>query len=244
MAYTEVTNIILDLCAEANALLSEIETQNTALKENSQKTDEIIKTVHESVNDWGRRCIATLSDNGLRIETEGFQNYRGTALFFPKYDEKLGNYRNYLLDRKDFLIQAAKDLENRKKEIELVPLKIDDIDSFSQVRSVDFSEVKDFSKSAFLEDDVEETFLDALGEPYKELDSGAETRDLFTDKLVVKGQRLNTAIMFKGRGVSTALTLDKCGAKGSQLLKLAKNNAAECFILEHVNKIEPEVKEL
>ncbi len=49
--------------------------------------------------------------------------------------------------------------------------------------------------------------------------------------------------MFKGRGEPGPLSIDKCGDKGNQIIKLAKNNAAQCFIIQHVNKIEPDVKE-
>ena len=90
---------------------------------------------------------------------------------------------------------------------------------------------------------MENAFLEKLGEPYKELDSGSETRDLFSDRIIYKDKRLATVFMFKGRGQKGELTIKKSGSTGNQLLKLAKNNSAECFIVQHTNKINPDVRE-
>ena len=103
--------------------------------------------------------------------------------------------------------------------------------------------VFDYAQDCFLEDDIENAFLEKLGEPYKELDGGAETRDLYTDRIIYKDKRLSTVFMFKGRGQKGELTIKKSGSTGNQLLKLAKNNSAECFIVQHTNKINPDVRE-
>lgn len=243
MQYKEITIQIINQCTVASDLLNQLVETNALIHKDSFQKDNYIAQAIQRVKSWAEKSIDILQANGLIIEAEGFRNREGSALAKRDWNAKLNNLYFYLVDRKDYLLKIAKEVENKKSGKELVNLTIDDIDNFSAISTVRVYEVKDYAKGVFLEDDVEECFLGALGEPYKEADSGAETRDLFTDKLVVNGKRLATAIMFKGRGLPGPLSLDKCGSKGNQLLKLAKNNAAECFIIQHVNKIEPDVKE-
>lgn len=243
MEYKEVTIVIINQCRTASILLSELQKTNDIIHKDASQEEQAIKEATVKVNAWAEKSIDILETHGLIIEAEGFKNRKGSALAKSGWNAKLNNLWFYLVDRKNYLLQIATELEGKKSEKELISLTIDDIDNFSAIRGIEFNEVKDFTNSAFLEDDVEECFLEALGEPYKEAHSGSETRDLFTDKIIVNGKRLTTAIMLKGRGVKGHLSLDECGRKGTQLLKLSKNNAAECFIVQHVNKIEPEVKE-
>jgi len=244
MAYTELTQKILDLCKEGDQLLRSIDHDNTKIKKDSTKTDEIVQKLKTAVMTvWQCKCLKLFDENGLLIETEKFNNYISSATYELGYNMELGSLINYIKDRKNLLISIADAIERKKANIQLVPLTIDDIDNFKDVQKVKGEEVKKFINSNFLEDDVEETFLEALNEPYKEHHSGAETRDIFTNRLCVKSKRLKTVIMLKGRSVKGPLTIDKCGTKGNQLLKLAKNNSAECFIVQHVNKIEPDVIE-
>jgi hypothetical protein len=136
----------------------------------------------------------------------------------------------------------AKEIE-KKQNKETVILSVDDFDNFKQIKQVTPSEVAGYEKDCFLEDDIENAVLETLGEAYKEPDSGAETRDLFTDRIIYDGKRLATVFAFKGRGKKGELTIDKAGSKGNQLLKLAKNNSAQCFIVQHTNKINQDVRE-
>jgi hypothetical protein len=243
MEYKEVTTTIITQCRIASVLLHFLGQTNDKIHQDSTQTEQAINHAIIEVKKWAVNSIDILETYGLVLEVEGFKNIKGSVLAKNGWNAKLSNLYFYLIDRKAYLLKIAKELENKKSEKVLVNLTIDDIDNFSNVRTINFNEVKDCANSAFLEDDIEECFLEAVGEPYKEADSGSETRDLFTNKIIVNGKRLATAIMFKGRGLSGTLSLDKCGSKGNQLLKLAKNNAAECFIVQHVNKIEPDVKE-
>jgi hypothetical protein len=119
------------------------------------------------------------------------------------------------------------------------------LDDFSPILKVADEHPIDpvYFESAFLEDDVEEAFLKILNEPYKEFDSGAETRDLYTNHIRYRGSRIYSVLMFKGRGLKTELNLSNVGINGNQLLKLAKNSAAQLFLVQHVNKINTDVIE-
>ena len=161
---------------------------------------------------------------------------------FKSVYDALNIILNFIKGRKAVLLSFAKNIESRKNK-EVVLLNIDDFDNFKDIKKIKSIEVTDFSKDCFLEDDVENAFLKALEETYKEFDGGAETRDLFSDRITYKGERLATAFMFKGRGQTGELTIKKSGSTGNQLLKLAKNNSAECFIVQHTNKINPDVRE-
>ncbi len=66
---------------------------------------------------------------------------------------------------------------------------------------------------------------------------------MYTDRIFVNGIRHSSAIMFKGRAVSGTLRISNCGKNGDQLLKLSKNSFAELFIVQHVNKIDHDVRE-
>jgi len=242
MTYQKITTQLLDLISQATEIIDNLHSDVDLLKKDEVKTVDIIKKYKTIRENWYVSCQKILLTNDLLLEHQDFINYSGSSSFIFGLDPYLNNIYNYLRDRQALLINFAKDLE--KKQNKYVQfLYIDDFDNFKNIKQVTSLEVTTFAKDCFLEDDIEEAFLKELGEPYKELDSGAETRDLFTDKLVFDGKRLATVIMFKGRGVKGELTIDKCGLKGNQLLKLAKNNSAECFILQYTNKINPDVRE-
>ena len=243
MPYTRTTEQLVILCSEGRELIRFLFESNSTIKKEKGKKGEIEKEVEEKVLDWRNRCLETLGENGLFIEHERFCNYTGSALMREDLNLFFNGKLNYVKDRQNLLLSFAQNIESRKSNKEIISIKVEDIQNFAGVETVKFEDVEGFCESAFLEDDIESVFLKAFGEPYKELDSGAETRDLFTDRLIVEGRRLDTAIMFKGRGVRTPLRIRDCGKNGDQLLKLAKNKAAQCFIVQHVHKIEPAVKE-
>lgn len=244
MAYQEVTNKILTLCKDGDALLQILDAYNQMVSQkNCPNEPDLVRDATAQVNQWANNCIDNLEENELLIERENFRNHIGSPLSKTNFNKDLSHLYLYIQDRKKLLIDFANEIERKKDKKELAELMIDDIDSFVDVQKITILETKGYAESAFLEDDVENAFLDALGEPYKESDSGSEIRDLFTDKLVVKGKRLSAAIMLKGRGVKGPLTLRECGKNGNQLLKLSKNTAAQCFVVQHVNKIEQDVRD-
>ncbi len=242
--YKPVTNQILTLHKVGRQLVSEFDSSNSNMHQGSNESwDDLLAAAKSGLDAWTAKCVVLLEDSGLEIERLQLLQATAPPTVPDRYNFKLAALRGCLIARLRTLTEISQKIESTKCEKTLVKLTVDDLDCFRTVSQVSPNDVLGFARSAFLEDDVEEAFLDALGEPYKELDSGAETRDLFTDHLCCQGKRLSTAIMFKGRSVAGALSLRECGSRGNQLLKLAKNNAAECFIVQHVNKIESDVRE-
>jgi hypothetical protein len=195
---------------------------------------------------WVSNIVWILRDNGLELPALKIENFSSNLnkTFFPTKDDIKNNVLQTSKIIQELLI-VCEDIEKKKsfKEIEIIT--IDDIDNFKKLlkkadgRAID----RKYFESAFLEDDVENAFLEVLNEPYKEQDSGAETRDLFTNNVIINRKRIQTAIMFKGRGVRKTLQISDCGKNGNQLLKLAKNTTAQLYIVQHVNKIESDVIE-
>ena len=242
MTYQSTTNQILEIISESTIIIDDIYDANELIKADNSKKQEIIEKFDKLYNEWYLKCQNLLLDNDLLLEHEDFINYSGSMSHTIGFDTKLNGILNFMRDRKKVLINIAKNIESKRNK-EVILLNIDDFNNFKEIKEIKSSEVIDFSKDCFLEDDVENAFLEKLEEPYKELDSGSETRDLFSDRIIYKDKRLATVFMFKGRGQKGELTIKKSGSTGNQLLKLAKNNSAECFIVQHTNKINPDVRE-
>ncbi|MCK5660472.1 MAG: hypothetical protein KAH86_03865 [Methanosarcinales archaeon] len=256
MAYQSITNQILEVLSESNNIIQQIHSAEKLIKEDFSKKREIIDQCEILRNEWYKKCQTILLNNELLLEFEEFVNYPDPARHIlgqsTKMDDVNDRFKfvydalniilNFIKGRKAVLLSFAKNIESRKNK-EVVLLNIDDFDNFKDINVIKSLEVIGFSEDCFLEDDVENAFLKTLEEPYKELDGGAETRDLFSDRIAYKGKRLATVFMFKGRGQKGELTIKKAGSTGNQLLKLAKNNSAECFIVQHIHKINPDVRE-
>ena len=256
MAYQSITNQILDVISESTKIILAIHHANDSIKKDKSKSQDIINNLKQLRDEWYIKCENVLLINELLLEHEEFINYPDSTRpipghydilnhihneFKPIYDE-LNDILTFMKGRKAVLINFANSIESKQNR-EVILLNIDDFDNFKDIKNIKSLEVTDFSKDCFLEDDVENAFLKTLEEPYKELDGGAETRDLFSDRITYKDKRLATVFMFKGRGQKGELTIKKAGSTGNQLLKLAKNNSAECFILQHTHKINPDVRE-
>lgn len=243
MTYQSITNRLLPLISKGNFIIDYLYLSNSEINKDLSKAEGIIKACKEKRDFWYKDVQDVLIENELFLEFGEFTNYSGPSFTFPGIHKKLDDILDFMKTRNSLLIKIAKEIESKHNNKEVIPLTIDDFDNFKEVKNVLSSEVIDFSKNCFLEDDIENAFLEKLGEPYKELDGGAETRDLFSDRIIYKGKRLPTAFMFKGRGERGELTIEKCGSRGNQLLKLSKNNSAECFIVQHGNKINQDVRE-
>lgn len=242
MAYQKITSEILSLIRETTSLIIKVQQANDLIRQDSSKTKDVLLSYQKLFKEWTQICLAILAKNELVIEAHEFINYPGSAMAIDGFNMELNAMLNHLKYGNHILITTAKEIE-RKQNKEIVILSVDDFDNFEKIKQIKSSEVLGYEKDCFLEDDIENAVLVALEEPYKEPDSGAETRDLFTDRVIYAGKRLATVFAFKGRGEKGELTIDKSGSKGNQLLKLAKNNSAQCFIVQHTNKINPDVRE-
>lgn len=243
MAYQSVTNQLLELISAGGSMISNITFGQYRIDHRELNESDVIKRFENEKNEWYEKSKKILLNNDLILEYEEFGASLDQELHVRGISPVLNKIINLIVRKRELLIKFAKNIESKSSQTEVVPLTIDDFDNFEDIKKINFSEVDNFSADCFLEDDVENAFLEKLGEPYKELDSGAETRDLFSDRIIYKEKRLSSVFMFKGRGQTGELTIKKAGSTGNQLLKLAKNNSAECFIVQHTNKINPDVRE-
>jgi hypothetical protein len=131
-------------------------------------------------------------------------------------------------------LQIAKPIIN--SEIELF---IDDIDSFSKVKNITRSTVRE---SILSEDFVQMKLEEILGELRHRRDWGGESCDLYTSDLKIKGKRYRAAFLLKGSGTKGKLTIAKCGKNGDQIQRLFKC-PADIFIIQHISEIDETVIE-
>jgi len=70
-----------------------------------------------------------------------------------------------------------------------------------------------------------------------------EKSDFFTTRLMIGGKRMSAAFLLKGHGTKGKLTINKCGKKGDQILKLL-DEPARVYIVQHVGEIDSDVIKL
>ena len=245
MNYKNITTQIIDLVESSRSILSDITGFSTSVLNDNSWSRKC--SINNDFREWYLNVILVMQKNGLKLQALKIENIFNNTTLTPKEDQY---FRMIEEERKmrsilDELIRTAEKIEGNAKEIEII--KIEDIDVFKDIiKTVDTNDlIGKYDNSAFLEDDVENIFIRLLKETpsYKEKDSGAEMRDLYTDRVFIGGTRYSAAIMFKGRGVSGSLRISDCGKNGDQLLKLSKNTFSELFIVQHVNKIDHDVRE-
>jgi hypothetical protein len=120
-----------------------------------------------------------------------------------------------------------------------IELFIDDIDSFSKVKNVVRSAVKE---SMLSEDFVQLKLEEVLGELRHRRDWGGESCDLYASDLRIKGKRYRAAFLLKGSGTKGKLTIAKCGKNGDQIQRLFKC-PADIFVIQHISEIDDAVIE-
>lgn len=245
MNYKNITSQIIDLVESSRNILYDITNYSTATLDNKSWSKKC--SINSNFYTWYCNIKIILEKNGLKLQALKIENIYSDTTLYPKED----NFFRMIDEEKKMrlilneLILTAEKIEKSDKEFEII--KIEDFDAFKDIiKSVNMIEVMGkYDNSVFLEDDVENVFIRLFGETptYKEKDSGSEMRDLYTDRVFINGIRYSTAVLFKGRAVKGSLRISDCGKNGDQLLKLAKNTFSELFIVQHVNKIDHDVRE-
>lgn len=195
-----------------------------------------------------------------RIHLDGYENYdnfaKRAAIWFEENDQiTLTEYDfveqfrsgtdfhqyNQVSDRERFLKAVYGDVI---ESIEIVPqseprhLYVDDIDSFSRVSDVAITDVAiEEGVLEVLESQVKDYIREILGEPFEQPDWGGEINDLFTNKVVVDGERVDTAFMLKGPSVDPPMQIADAGTRGDQFQRLFQS-PADLFIVQYNGKIE------
>jgi hypothetical protein len=91
------------------------------------------------------------------------------------------------------------------------------------------------------EQTIKETFAEIIGEPLVPKDWGGERSDLFSDRVVLDGERIATAFAFKGPARFEPMTLAQLGKNGDQIDRLF-SEPADLFVLQHCHEITAPVR--
>lgn len=119
---------------------------------------------------------------------------------------------------------------------------VDDVDSFQKVKKVSPKAVKDLVPLEISEENVKRSLAGIIGEKFVRKDWAGEKSDLYSSHVILRGNRISTAFLLKGPSVKR-LTIDKCGKRGNQLLRMIKE-PAQLFTVQHIGEIDTDVIEL
>jgi len=201
----------------------------------------------EAINDpeWFLRELRELDlikrkRNAFDISTRGNEFIKQKITSTPQeaalYNLSV-NLRDEMKDGFNLILQQLKIAKPTiNGEIELF---VDDIDSFSKVRNIARSTVKE---SILSEDFVQMKLEEILGELRHRRDWGGESCDLYASDLKIRGKRYRAAFLLKGSGTKGKLTIAKCGKNGDQIQRLFKC-PADIFIIQHISEIDETVIE-
>lgn len=125
-----------------------------------------------------------------------------------------------------------------------IQVSVDDIDSFSKVKEVRSTDVRDFVKNGrldFVESRVKEAICRILGIDDIPKDHGGELNDIYTANVQFQGRRVQSAFALKGRGVTAQpIHLTHWGQNGDQIQRLFMRNAT-LYVIQFVGEIGDDV---
>jgi hypothetical protein len=197
------------------------------------------KRVLEEANKLSSNDIITkvTNENGLCYEKFPFYTQNKEKVLKmagnEKAQAKLHTKYNPQIDMPNIKVKLPKNMIN----IELIT--VDDIDSFSNVRGIAFSQ----NPMPIYEGKFKDGLKKILNEEGEFQDWGGEIDDLFSTRLVIKGERIVAAFGLKGRGMTGKLTPKNMGKRGDQIQRLFKA-PAEVFIIQYWNQIDESVVDL
>ena len=122
-------------------------------------------------------------------------------------------------------------------------ITVDEIDSFAKVKKIDRTLVEKAVPLDLDEDKIGRYLAEIIGDKYSHKHWGGEKSDFFTTRLMIGGKRMPAAFLLKGHGTKGKLTINKCGKKGDQILKLL-DEPARVYIVQHVGEIDSDVIKL
>lgn len=125
-----------------------------------------------------------------------------------------------------------------KQLINIEKITVDDIDSFSSVRKI----LENQKPLPIDEKKFKQGLQKIINEVGTFQDWGGELNDLFSTRLILKGERKDVAFGLKGKGMTGPLTPKKMGHNGDQVQRLFRSNA-EIFLVQYWNKIDESIIE-
>jgi hypothetical protein len=126
-----------------------------------------------------------------------------------------------------------------EKMIDVEKITIDNIDSFAKVKGITWNQ----SPLPIDEGKFKGGLQKIIGEEGTFEDWGGEINDLFSTRLVIKGERKNAAFGLKGKGMRGILTPKKMGKRGDQVQRLFRSSA-EVFLVQYWSQIDESIVEL
>lgn len=130
----------------------------------------------------------------------------------------------------------------RRKEIRVTEVFIDDLEEFRRVRSIKAGHLPTVNPNRLPEKTFKYGVASILGNKGKFHDWAGEKSDLYTSNVSIRGRRRATAFAFKGPGTRPPLTPAKLGKNGDQIQRLF-SSSAEVFFIQFEGKIEESVPE-
>ncbi|MDF3821733.1 hypothetical protein P3G55_17645 [Leptospira sp. 96542] len=167
---------------------------------------------------------------------ETYTQHKNTILSLldnPKRKEKFPTKQRPATTTTNYVIRIP------NKRAKVIPITIDDIDSFKDVKKIKKTD-PNIKLNIFLEEDIKLALQSILGESQIFNDWGGEKNDLYTNKLIFKGKRRIAAFALKGRATQGVLTPKKMGKNGDQILRLVNSLADFYFVVYH-SKIEESI---
>ncbi|MEP2828356.1 hypothetical protein [Parvibaculum sp.] len=120
----------------------------------------------------------------------------------------------------------------------------EDIQQFVKLKDVDVDSADEWLNAMkhLPEKRVKEAFAELLAEPTKK-DWGGETNDHFSSSIVVNGNRCTGAFLLKGPTNFREMTLDMCGKRADQILRLAESGA-DVSVVQHSHVVGEAVRKV
>jgi hypothetical protein len=125
-----------------------------------------------------------------------------------------------------------------KQLVDVEKITVDDIDSFSKIKSID----RALTPLPVDEKGFKEGLQKIINEQGTFQDWGGELNDLFSTRLIIKGERKDAAFGLKGKGMTGPLTPKKMGHQGDQIQRLFRT-PAEVFLIQYWNRIDESIVE-
>lgn len=127
-------------------------------------------------------------------------------------------------------------------EIESKRLYIQAIDSFSKVRDLNIDQVEPFLTDGFLdepEEVIKKALLHIIGESFVPKDWPGETEDIYTARVLLNGDRVQTSMILKGSGTIRGRETQPAdlGKNGDQLQRMFSVPSSRLFIIQSVKPI-------
>lgn len=123
----------------------------------------------------------------------------------------------------------------------IFPKNIDNFKELLKFQDSNSSTYLNNGRLELSEDSIQIYLEEILDVPFHKNDWGGEINDLYTSNLTIKGKRVPTAFLLKGKGMKAKeLQIRDCGKNGDQILRLLES-PAQLFVIQYVGNISENV---